>query len=624
MDTLFQEVTRRTSSPWDGSGANTPALAAEVDESGNVEYKLNLVNCSPERIEHLVTQLQWRLAEGNGEALYELGVGDDGTLIGMTSEERDATLATLTTMASHIPADISIEREVTLPSDRIALECLVRRRMIEEDAFLEINVAVVGGQDGKSTLLAQLTRGAVDNGRGSGRFSIARHQHERVSGVTSSITHEILGYTSGGKLVRSSGDSPLSWEQITQMSSKIIHFLDTCGSPKYLKTTIRGLTGYGSDYAMLCISVGKGGGVTQTTLDHLELLLQWNIPFFICVTKKDLAKVPRIFKFVHILENWIASEPINGEAKIIYENDRQGIISASQSFSRYISSSTTGHKRIVPVFFTSCIDPVDGIDELHLFLNLLPKPPSGNMTGRTCLGIEDVFWKDRTDRVSPKGEVIIWGVLRGKKPLTLDLWRTWLLGPDQSGEFRQVRIKSLHRQRLPSATLFPGQAGSLIIESVNEGEEFIRSQVRKGMVLIEDDGTSIKAAYGFTAEVFIMAHPSAMRPGKHEYMAHSFSLRAVVRVDSVLPEHDVNLNADEPVEEGKTGELARKTRGLVHFRFLMGPEWVSTGERVLITDSSGTRVVGKVVKVDEWCPPGVCFEPEDIEEVAGKIEDLKI
>lgn len=40
MDTLFHEVTRRTSSPWAGSGANTPALAAEVDDSGNIEYKV--------------------------------------------------------------------------------------------------------------------------------------------------------------------------------------------------------------------------------------------------------------------------------------------------------------------------------------------------------------------------------------------------------------------------------------------------------------------------------------------------------------------------------------------------------------------------------------------------------
>jgi hypothetical protein len=108
-------------------------------------------------------------------------------------------------------------------------------------------------------------------------------------------------------------------------------------------------------------------------------------------------------------------------------------------------------------------------------------------------------------------------------------------------------------------------------------------------------------------------------------MAHSFSLRAVVRVDSVLPEHDINLNADEPEEEGKPEELARKTRGLVHFRFLMGPEWVSVGERVLITDSSGTRVVGKVVKVDEWCPLNEYSEPEEGGEgVRSKIEELKV
>src|SRR5271169_299885 len=143
--------------------------------------------------------MQWRLAEGNGEALYELGVSDDGNVSGMTPDERQISYANLQRMASKIPADVSVEREITLPNANVALECLVRRRMIEEDAFLEINVAMVGGQDGKSTLLAQLTRGAVDNGRGSGRFSIARHEHERVSGVTSSITHEILGYTSGGK-----------------------------------------------------------------------------------------------------------------------------------------------------------------------------------------------------------------------------------------------------------------------------------------------------------------------------------------------------------------------------------------------------------------------------------------
>jgi len=67
-------------------------------------------------------------------------------------------------------------------------------------------------------------------------------------------------------------------------------------------------------------------------------------------------------------------------------------------------------------------------------------------------------------------------------------------------------------------------------------------------------------------------------------------------------------------------------RGLVHFRFLNGPEWITNGERVLITDSSGTRVVGRVVKLDEWdCPPADCLlENEEVEGVGAEIEELKL
>ena len=54
-----------------------PKLPAEV-EKGNMEYKLQLVNKSEKRMEHLVTQLQWRLLEGYNEAIYQIGVTDDG------------------------------------------------------------------------------------------------------------------------------------------------------------------------------------------------------------------------------------------------------------------------------------------------------------------------------------------------------------------------------------------------------------------------------------------------------------------------------------------------------------------------------------------------------------------
>ncbi|CAF3917715.1 unnamed protein product, partial [Didymodactylos carnosus] len=47
------------------------------------------------RFEHLVTQMKWRLQEGQGEAIYEIGVEDCGTLSGVSAEELDASLTTL-------------------------------------------------------------------------------------------------------------------------------------------------------------------------------------------------------------------------------------------------------------------------------------------------------------------------------------------------------------------------------------------------------------------------------------------------------------------------------------------------------------------------------------------------
>jgi hypothetical protein len=69
-------------------------LPPEV-EKGNIEYKLKLIDPTPLRFEHLVTQMKWRLQEGLGEAIYEIGVGDDGSLSGLTDDEMTKSLETL-------------------------------------------------------------------------------------------------------------------------------------------------------------------------------------------------------------------------------------------------------------------------------------------------------------------------------------------------------------------------------------------------------------------------------------------------------------------------------------------------------------------------------------------------
>ena len=73
-------------------------------EEGNIEYKLKLVNPTESRLEHLVTQMKWRLQEGDGEAIYEIGVADNGVLAGLTPDEMEASMNTLKQMASKLVA----------------------------------------------------------------------------------------------------------------------------------------------------------------------------------------------------------------------------------------------------------------------------------------------------------------------------------------------------------------------------------------------------------------------------------------------------------------------------------------------------------------------------------------
>ncbi|CUA78304.1 hypothetical protein RSOLAG22IIIB_06986 [Rhizoctonia solani] len=95
-----------------------PKLVPEVEE-GNVEYKLKL-SPSPERLTRLITQLKWRLLEGGGQALYEIGVGDGGQLVGLPRHEMERSLDALERMAGELGATVVILREIAVPRGVVA------------------------------------------------------------------------------------------------------------------------------------------------------------------------------------------------------------------------------------------------------------------------------------------------------------------------------------------------------------------------------------------------------------------------------------------------------------------------------------------------------------------------
>ena len=69
----------------------TTNIGAEKD-NGNVEYKLTLFERDKKRIEHLATQMNYRLYEGKGQAIYRVGVEDNGNPAGLTEEHFKGSL----------------------------------------------------------------------------------------------------------------------------------------------------------------------------------------------------------------------------------------------------------------------------------------------------------------------------------------------------------------------------------------------------------------------------------------------------------------------------------------------------------------------------------------------------
>lgn len=99
--------------------------------------QLKLINPSKTRLEHLTTQLKWRLQEGQGEAIYEIGVENNGLLAGLTREEMNLSLETLTKMAEKLGSEATVLREqiveqlvdgvLTEENQKIVAEVLVRK-----------------------------------------------------------------------------------------------------------------------------------------------------------------------------------------------------------------------------------------------------------------------------------------------------------------------------------------------------------------------------------------------------------------------------------------------------------------------------------------------------------------
>lgn len=391
-------------------------------------------------------------------ALYEVGVADDGTLVGLTKDEMDESITTLKVMAATLGCTVRITQRVVVgecewleTSDLVDSETPCPAQALRHDRLLCVEALVVpdfgtqAGADkpeaaevarrsnndsatktsdtpsktksttqqlrvtltgpttsGKSTLLGTLSTGTLDNGRGQSRLSLFKHRHEVISGMTSSVAQELLGYKND-KVVNYAQPHIESWLDIHYESEdgRLVFVSDSAGHPRFRRTILRGLFGWAPQWTLLCLAaddreananknglsssaqdvLGNAGASVDLVKAHLDLCLKLCTPLVVVITKVDLATKGSLQrsagKAMTIIKEFGRTPKLMQPAHSgvqdpthVASEDRKKAQDVTESIKK-----TNDLLKIVPIVITSAVAGT-GVGLLHALLESLPLPPT--------------------------------------------------------------------------------------------------------------------------------------------------------------------------------------------------------------------------------------------------------
>lgn len=399
------------------------------------------------------------LEESRG-ALYEIGVSDDGSFIGLTQDEMEESLTNLRAMAASLGCNVELLRAVVVgncewieePQDRIhrdklwVAEALIlpildtRTNSFDTDGppglwradvsapalpqsntcappivsieseIAQLRVSLTGATtSGKSSLLGTLSTATLDNGRGKSRLSLLKHRHEIASGITSSVSQELLGYRDSlalesndrymTEVINYASGNVSSWNDIhaAAETGRLVFVSDSAGHPRYRRTAVRGLVSWAPHWTLCCIgSTGdedSDSNISASTAernpglvhgpDHqhdLELCLKLQLPLVVVITKLDIAAKVGLRRTLAMVLSTLKSagrQPLmlptvpdarnQGNPKLI-PRDAEGDVD------RLLSAVPHENLRqTVPIVLTSVVNGT-GISTVHALLRWLPLP----------------------------------------------------------------------------------------------------------------------------------------------------------------------------------------------------------------------------------------------------------
>lgn len=457
---------------------------------------------------------------------------------------------------------------------------------------VDVRVAVIGNVDsGKSTMIGVLTSGIFDDGRGSARARIVRHNHEAATGRTSCASMHILGFDADSKRIHQNAPASakpaqktVAWTKVYQSSKNLITFIDLAGHEKYLKTTISGLTGSYPDYALIVVAANNG--VSMMTREHVQVACALKIPVFMVVTKIDICpeNVLRVTKkqITKLVRATSKKLPVQirkrKEVKKVFQQDP------------YLN-------RITPVFYVSAVEGTN-LEVLFKFLgglqprsswkvaDAVDKPLTGFGSSSDEEGASTVSGEleiDDTFAVKGVGIVLSGVIISGKIVPGQQL----VMGPFHDQSFRQIIIKSVHKHRVVAEQGVAGESVSVAFRFVKKRDVVERAAIRKGMVACSAD-CQPTPVWGFTAKIHVLHHPTTIKVG-YQPVVHCGNVRQTASI--------IEIKDKEYMRAGDVAE--------VKLRFIARAEYIHAG-RPMIVREGFTKMIGTILNVEPDMEP-----PED-------------
>ncbi|BDZ69700.1 GTPBP1 family GTP-binding protein [Methanobacterium petrolearium] len=527
------------------SGKNFAKLT-QAGERKNIEFKENLnskTHLFTERKQQLASQMKYRLERGYGEAIYFIGVDDNGQLLGLTQPEMNESLHVLGELAHEINSKImDVETE---PAGRgeVAKVIISRQQTNQPDHLL---IGVAGHVDhGKSTLVGTLTTGSLDSGSGSTRIFLDVQKHEIERGLSADLSFAVYGF-SEGETVRIK--NPLNKREkalLVEKCDKLVSFVDTVGHEPWLRTTIRGIVGQKLSHGLLVVSADQGP--THITREHLGIILAMDLPVIVVITKIDMVSPERIKT---VRQDIFDLLKLVGRIPYMVESPKDA---------DFLTENMNHH--LVPVIKASPVTG-EGLEILdRLFSGL--KIPSYEEDSKKPF----MMYIDKIYSVVGVGTVVSGTIRQG----TVKKGEKLILGPFSSGDFVPVNVRSIemHHYRKENASV--GEVVGISITGVE------MTEIKRGMIICHPDYNP-SAVREFDADVAILVHPTTIKEG-YECITH---IETIAETTCFKPIENEYLSA------GDTGKI--------RMRFKYRPFAIREGQKLIFREGK-SKGVGTVTRL---------------------------